>query len=193
MTNQEESVITKQVETYTKLCSRCNSEKPLTEFTKLKPRRNRKDPTKFYAQTTGTHDCWCKACRREAAKLRARKNPGPILRIAEEDRHIMSDIRYRLNVIKSRCKKHGYECDLTDDFLLDKIKEQHLKCPYTGLPFEFTREKSERAPSLDRINPKKGYTQDNVEWVCWAINRAKGEMTKEDLIAMCYRVVETHK
>lgn len=183
--------MTKQVETYIKVCSRCKEEKSLDEFTKLKPRRKRSDPTQFYAQTTGTHDCWCKQCRRDAAKERARKNPGPILRVPEEDRHIMSDIRYRLNTsIKNRCKKYGHDFDLTDDFLLDLMKKQNCRCPYTNLPFEFTRTKSERAPSLDRIDPSKGYVQSNVEWVCWAINRAKGEMTKENLIAMCKRVVE---
>lgn len=182
--------MTKQVETYSKTCSKCKVEKSLNDFTKLKPRRNRKDPSKFYNQVTSTHDSWCKSCRRETGKLRARKNPGPILRIPEEDRHIMSDIRYRMNSIKTRCKKYDHAYDLTDDFLLDLMKKQDFKCPYTNLPFEFTRTKSERAPSLDRINPQQGYIQSNVEWVCWAINRAKGQMTRDDLISMCKQVVE---
>ena len=37
----------------------------------------------------------------------------------------------------------------------------------------------ENAASLDRIDPKKGYTKDNVLIVCWEANRSKALLTPE--------------
>lgn len=36
--------------------------------------------------------------------------------------------------------------------------------------------------SVDQINPKAGYTKDNVQLVCWAVNRMKGEMSMDELL-----------
>jgi hypothetical protein len=45
------------------------------------------------------------------------------------------------------------------------------------------------APSPDRIDPKLGYVPDNVRWVLWAVNRAKGEMPEELFVRICRSVV----
>ena len=34
--------------------------------------------------------------------------------------------------------------------------------------------------SLDRIDPTKGYTEDNVRWVCWAVNQMKSDKTEAE-------------
>ena len=42
-----------------------------------------------------------------------------------------------------------------------------------------------RSPSLDRIDPKKGYTPDNVRIVCWQVNLARNNYGDEALFEMC--------
>ncbi|RLD70194.1 MAG: hypothetical protein DRI98_08575 [Bacteroidetes bacterium] len=44
--------------------------------------------------------------------------------------------------------------------------------------------------SIDRIDSNKGYVSDNVQWTCWAVNRAKGDLTNDDFIKLCRAVVE---
>lgn len=41
------------------------------------------------------------------------------------------------------------------------------------------------APSIDRIESKKGYTSDNIQIVCQIVNRAKNEYSQEMFDAMC--------
>ena len=38
------------------------------------------------------------------------------------------------------------------------------------------------SPSLDRIDPRKGYVKGNVEWVCLLANKMMSNATGEDLI-----------
>jgi hypothetical protein len=39
------------------------------------------------------------------------------------------------------------------------------------------------APSIDRINPRGGYTVDNVRLVLWWINQARGQLDDRDFRA----------
>jgi hypothetical protein len=43
--------------------------------------------------------------------------------------------------------------------------------------------------SVDRINPKKGYTKDNVRLLCWAVNSFKLTGSDEQMIEMARAVV----
>lgn len=58
-------------------------------------------------------------------------------------------------------------------------------CEVTGIQFEFVQNKRHPfAPSIDRIDPKKGYTPDNIQIVCWVYNAAKGDNTHEDVLKL---------
>ena len=67
-------------------------------------------------------------------------------------------------------------------------KEQQGKCALTG--FSLTTEKSTaNVLSIDQIFPGTGYTKGNVQWVTWAVNRAKGDYTLQDFLNMCSAVI----
>jgi hypothetical protein len=118
--------------------------------------------------------------RRQYVKSYAEKNP----------------IRYRARTLltgaKNRSKKRGLTCNLTLDWIIDKLNQG--RCRVTGLEFQIkpyskkgNKEKvNPLAPSLDRIDPHKGYTTDNVQVVVWAYNRFKGDATHES----CVKVAE---
>lgn len=42
--------------------------------------------------------------------------------------------------------------------------------------------------SLDRIDSDKGYTKDNVEWICLFVNLGKNEYSKEEVKEFFYKV-----
>jgi hypothetical protein len=87
---------------------------------------------------------------------------------------------------KKRAKEKGLDFDITIDWV-----EQRLitgVCEVTGIPFEkddaVERVGRSFAPSLDRRDNALGYTQDNVQVVCWIYNRAKGVQGAEDVLRM---------
>lgn len=61
------------------------------------------------------------------------------------------------------------------------------KCPFTGIPFDLephpTRQQNPYSPSLDRIDPAKGYTVSNTRVVSWVYNSMKGEGTDAELLS----------
>lgn len=71
------------------------------------------------------------------------------------------------------------------------------RCEVTGIPFDFSLRKeraqhvSPFAPSIDRIDPSKGYTMDNIQIVAMAYNMAKGTGTHEDVVKFALAVVAT--
>lgn len=169
--------------TATKTCPKCQENKPLSEFPTPKV-----DPVNF--DLTATDYKPCKACAAEAARewRKQHKNysgSGKLKAYPKEDWPLMSAIRARLREAKQRIKKFGKpETDLTEEFLYRLFKEQEGKCALLGCEMTIER-KHPLALSLDQINPSEGYTEANIQWVTWAANRAKGDMTQDDFYDMC--------
>jgi len=81
--------------------------------------------------------------------------------------------RFLIQGAKDRSKKQGIEFDLTLEWILERWTGF---CELTGLPFKLEVNKRDRySPSIDRIDPTKGYTQENCRLVLWAINTFKGD------------------
>lgn len=80
----------------------------------------------------------------------------------------------RARMLKINCAKRsrefGYECDLTNEWIKEKIKEG---CVLTGVSFNLEDVKHPFAPSIDRIDSNKGYTKDNCRLVVMIANYAK--------------------
>jgi len=74
----------------------------------------------------------------------------------------------RRDNMKSR-NDDSADFNLTIEHIIDKIKFQHGKCYYSGIPFSLTS--SENWPiSIERINNKKGYTNKNTILICLEFN-----------------------
>lgn len=172
-----------------KTCSKCKQNKHLTEFTKS----TRK--VAYLEKGVGYH-AYCKKCNAYLARKRRQKfkngvnQVGKLCRIPREDRALMSAIRYKFSLAKERTRKKNLPTINVDETYLYKLMiRQDKKCKYTGLPFVLETG-HELSPSLDRILPIKGYVSGNLQWVCWAANRAKGTMSEIDFVTMCQRVVD---
>ena len=94
---------------------------------------------------------------------------------------------------KQRCKEKNVQISITADWV-----EEHLKrgtCELTGLPFNFgpppeglTRRPD--APSLDRIDKHKHYTEDNTRVILWAVNCALAEYGTEVMLPILKAIVK---
>lgn len=155
-----------------KTCKDCHEELPHSSFSK----------DKSYKDGLSVR---CKVCKRK------RYNP----KLAEWRRDIRDEairaekgisIRYiqdRLSIYKSRSKKSNYHFDLDSQFLLDLWLSQEGRCFYTKekmniihLKFDFW------SPSLDRKDPDKGYTKDNVVWALHGVNCFKQQLNFKEFL-----------
>jgi hypothetical protein len=92
-----------------------------------------------------------------------------------EDKNLLTKMVYR---IKHRAKKLGIEFDIEPGDL-----EVPEVCPVLGIPIMFNRGKgySPTSPSVDRINPNKGYIKSNVRVISARANLLKSNATVEEL------------
>jgi hypothetical protein len=175
-----------------KVCNKCQLPKPIEEFSNRGIGSNN-----FRARKA---DYWdpkkntCKACDAEYAREFRKKNPGyrgSGKNKNSDNRFLMSAIRARINVCLCNQRKRGKisETDLTDEYLYDLFQQQDGKCRYSGEPMVIDT-KHLLTLSLDKIIPDLGYMKGNVQWVCWAVNRAKGELKESDFLAMCRLITE---
>jgi hypothetical protein len=99
---------------------------------------------------------------------------------AKSTRDPLQKIKTLMNGAHKRARQKGVPCSLTAAWCERAAKQTH--CSVTGIAFEYGERLrgtsvDPRTPSLDRIDPKKGYTPDNVRLVCHWVNVARGELT----------------
>lgn len=92
-------------------------------------------------------------------------------------------LRARKNLLKwskNRAKKRGIAFNLTvEDIVIPE------RCPVLGLPLVIANERPTGcSPSLDRIDPAKGYTKGNVQVVSYRANRLKADASLLELCAV---------
>lgn len=128
-----------------------------------------------YVSDNFRNDCrCCKKCEREMALLRfydLKENPT-----------LPKVLKSRLAASKTRAKKKQVVFTLTFKDLLDQWEKQNGKCFYTGLPLKIKVETyfdNKEVLSIDRVEPDKGYSRENVVLCCDCINTMKSNMTME--------------
>jgi hypothetical protein len=73
-----------------------------------------------------------------------------------------------VNVAKHRAKRHLIPFSITPEDIQNRINLG--VCEVTGIPFDLAKPRAWNAPSLDQIEPKAGYTQENTRVVLYAVN-----------------------
>lgn len=90
--------------------------------------------------------------------------------------------------IRSRSKnRKGIEFNLDWDDFRTRIMKGY--CEVSGLPFDLDVVGTPWAPSVDRIDSSKGYTNDNVQYVCRMLNHMKGAATMDDVMLLANALV----
>lgn len=138
------------------------------------------------------YNSWCKDCIKEKMASYHKRTWGKekLHRVAFlRTKNVKSYLIYLLGKAKRR-----RICFVSIDDLLQKWESQNGKCALTGWDMTFILGKGKVSSniSIDRIDPSKDYTKDNIQLVCTCVNIAKMEMTQNNFIDMCYKIVINH-
>lgn len=148
----------------TKTCSQCSIELPLESFY----------TNARYAQgVVGI----CKGCCRKNNRVTARTERTRAFRKAKY--HTRREY-FHLKSIKYRAKCKGLDFDLDEsDLVVPEV------CPLLGIPLQRgSREASPNSPTVDRIDPKRGYVKGNVWVISRKANSIKQDATVEEIRAV---------
>ncbi len=147
----------------TKICKYCKKTKPIEEFVKVLS--------------------WRRKCCNVCYQLDFLKEQREKDKKATENR-LKYQLDYETNhrkphplngvlcsCAKQRAKKFNLKFDLKpSDIIIPK------KCPVLGIPLKKANKKmNDFSPTIDRINPSKGYTKDNICVISNRANRIKSD------------------
>lgn len=157
-----------------KKCHVCNVIKKYTEFAK-----HSKDPSGLSSR--------CKTCSKNER-----------LKFMKDVRNFL--IAKRADAKKRAQKNDRLEFNISKEEWIEQYNKQNGICALTGvtMTWEYSSDDNNdffsaiKYPyniSPDRINSKKGYTLDNLQFVCNRINAMKNNMETSEFIDFCKKVV----
>lgn len=124
--------------------------------------------------------------------------------LTDDERHQMhllykeqyATFSYRAGILlssaKRSAKKLNLSYDLSKDWLLPKLESG--SCEITGVVFDMNTDGNgyrKFGPSLDRQNPKEGYTKENVKVVVWMYNLWKSNYEHSEVVEFAKLVAKT--
>lgn len=76
--------------------------------------------------------------------------------------------------------------------ILTVWKAQNGKCAISGLDmtYELGEGRIYTNVSIDQIMPSKGYTIDNIQLVCMAVNQLKSDLDMDTILILCSAIVD---
>ena len=152
-----------------KICPCCKQEKQIeVEFTKT-------------SYTSSGYSSYCKEC----------KNKKTILSIQKYTCTPNGIAKRLLDLANRRAKEKQLICTLTRKWIRDKIEMGF--CEVSGLPFTLNIKRGPFTPSLDKIDPLKDYTEDNVQVVACIYNFAKSNYNHSDVLTLAKALLEKQK
>ncbi|ADJ21941.1 hypothetical protein Hden_0114 [Hyphomicrobium denitrificans ATCC 51888] len=141
------------------------------------PDKERARHKRYYAKNTDKHRATCARVRMERLEERRQKDIETY-RLTRSDWR--KDIVHKVSSARRRAGKLGMEFDLDHAWTLEQVERLRLdpRCPATGVVMSPGRGQNRgkpfpTTPSIDRIDPARGYTKDNVRFVCYFVNCAK--------------------
>lgn len=173
-----------------KVCTKCLESKPLTGFDRD-------------ARASDERRSMCKACmsawyrgrvdtKAEDRRLYRENNREKVRQINlnyRQTKNGQAGALYRS--AKQRAGKKRIEFSLSPEWVIERVLAG--VCEATGLPLSFGTSGDHRpntfAPSIDRKDPRGGYTPENSRVVIWAFNALKGHGTDEDVLTVAKAIV----
>lgn len=113
-------------------------------------------------------------------------------------------LRYALEESLPRARKRardgGLPFDLTEAHIRELMEAQGFRCAVSKIPFHLSRSGRRQSasrlpfrPSIDRIEPNKGYVRGNVRILCFAVNMAIADWGDDVFYEICRTVARgTH-
>lgn len=137
-----------------------------------------------------------RASNRNNEKERFKKDPSKkIAKVKNQQRWRSSSVRAWMCIavsgVRVRARKEKLEFSLSWPYLVDMYESQSGRCAITGnqLTMECGKGRIPSNVSIDRIDPKLGYTEGNVQLVTYLANTMKQNLTSEQLYEFCFKVL----
>src|SRR5581483_11893458 len=94
------------------------------------------------------------------------------------------------NNIKKHAREKGREFNISIEYIWDLFLKQNKKCAYSGreLNFPCRRGDIKGTASLDRIDSREGYIQNNVQWIHKTINTMKSDISEPEFLGFCNEI-----
>ena len=164
-----------------KKCTRCNQIKPIDEF--------------VYSKKENRYKSRCKKCRHEVYLEQKKRNLETAKKYYDDNKKtILEKLKHKrennlekelIRSAKRRAKNKNLEFNIDDSDVI--IPE---RCPVLGIKLEKGNGKVHKnSPTIDRINPNKGYVKGNVIVVSQRANTIKTNATIEEI----FKVYEFYK
>lgn len=129
-------------------------------------------------------DCRCNTCKSEQRRLA----------IATYDDNVKLEkvLQARWLAARSRAIDKSIPFTITKEDLLAIWESQEGKCAVSGLDmtYELGEGRTYTNVSVDQIVPSKGYTIDNIQLVCMAVNQLKSDFSMDIILTLCSAIVE---
>ena len=124
-----------------------------------------------------------KECKRKQNQ-EARKN-------YDDKKRLYKTIQARVLNASERAKRKGIPCTITKEFILDLWNKQNGLCAISKIPmtYEMDAGRVYTNISIDQIEQGKGYTEDNVQLVCMAVNQLKSDWDMNTVKYICKMIV----
>lgn len=179
-------------------CKECYNERQQCSETTKRQRRDhyKKNRARLLAKTKE----WCRKNPDKKKIINARyalKYPD---RVKEQHRLRLTRAKTRdwcdalLRSTKARAKQRDIEFALIKEDIAISYEAQAGKCCYTNIPLDLTiKSGNHMYPSIDRVEPARGYLPDNIKLCSWIANRAKGALKQDEFIAWLNLIIEYRK
>ena len=97
-----------------------------------------------------------------------------------------------------RAKKRGLPFEISLEDIVSQYVSQSGKCFYSNMRMNISKstEESLHDPykmTLDCKESSVGYKKENIVWCIYCINSFKQRMGKQEIINICYNIIEHHE
>ena len=100
--------------------------------------------------------------------------------IRKNDRSKMASVLLSKTLAARKRNTRILEHNLTTAYIQDILEKQNYCCAFTGIKLDHKTGKNNlRMASIDRINSKKGYVENNIQIVLNSMNKAKAASTNK--------------
>ena len=148
------------------------------------------DPSEFDSHQEyairGHRDGRCKECKRKQNQ-EAREN-------YDDKKRLYKTIQARVLGASERAKRKGIPCTITKEFILDLWNKQNGLCAISKIPMTYEMDSGRiyTNVSIDQIEQGKGYTEDNVQLVCMAVNQLKSDWDMNTVKYICKMIINNY-
>ena len=121
-------------------------------------------------------------------QARAQASRSPKARQDSENQELRALKRWITTIVRNAQARSVTPADITVEYMLDLWQQQEGRCFYTGRVLHVPRRGDGRnlfAPSIDRLDPSRGYVKGNVVWATLACNLGKGILAVDDYVRLC--------